>query len=187
VPKSTRRRRGGKDPAEPPLDPLPPLDTIRPEHVAYVRTVIARLGLTPTHLHEDAEQEVLARAFRARSSLDVRALLYGITRHVLFGYWSKLREIVEAHRAARMVRPRTTSDIEAECIEAERAEAVFEAIDELPDILREVFVAVELHHRTVPDIAAELGISANTGYTRLRLARARFLTALQRQIARRRL
>lgn len=69
--------------------------------------------------------------------------------------------------------------------DAERRAAVQTALAELPDIFREVFLRVEIEHMGMPEAARDLGIPLNTGYTRLHLARARFLESLHRYLARR--
>lgn len=170
------------------LEPLPPLDQILPEHIAYVRLAVSRFSVTPTHWREDLVQEILIEAHRSRDSrLDVRALLFGITRHVVFRWMAKR----DAERTAIALHPErdpiTNRSIEDDWAEAERREAVRMAIDELPDIFREVFVRTEIEHMTMPKVARELGIPVNTGYTRLYLARARFLESLHRILARRRI
>jgi RNA polymerase sigma-70 factor (ECF subfamily) len=70
---------------------------------------------------------------------------------------------------------------------AARREAVHAAIAELPDVFREVFVRVDLEEQAAADVARDLGIPVNTAYTRLHLARGRFIEALRRLLARRRL
>jgi RNA polymerase sigma-70 factor, ECF subfamily len=170
------------------LEPLPPLDQILPEHMSYVRSVVARFSVTPTHWREDLVQEVMIQAHRSRESrLDVRALLFGITRHVVFRWMAKR----DAERSAVALHPGrdavTDRSVEDDWQEAERREAVRAAIDELPEIFRDVFVRTEIENMRMPEIAQELGIPLNTGYTRLHLARARFLESLQRILARRRI
>jgi RNA polymerase sigma-70 factor (ECF subfamily) len=57
---------------------------------------------------------------------------------------------------------------------------VLAGLDALDDDRRVVFVAAEIEGMTMPDITASLGIPLNTGYTRLRLARADFVAAVTR-------
>lgn len=45
-------------------------------------------------------------------------------------------------------------------------------IAELPEIFRDVFVRCEIEEAEMLEVARELGIPINTGYTRLHLARA---------------
>ncbi|MEZ4296765.1 MAG: sigma-70 family RNA polymerase sigma factor [Polyangiaceae bacterium] len=171
---------------DPGVQPLPPLDEILPEHLKYVRTVVSRFGVSPTHQREDLVQEVLIEAHRSRTShLQVRALLHGITRHIVFRWLAKReaeRQTLETH--ARDA-PTTVRSAEDQWQEEERRQAVRASIDALPDIYREVFVRAELDDMTMPEVAKDLGIPVNTGYTRLYLARNRFVEALRRYLARR--
>lgn len=57
---------------------------------------------------------------------------------------------------------------------------VLSALDLLTDDRRAVFVAAEIEGLAMPEITAALGIPLNTGYTRLRLARADFIAAVTR-------
>ena len=54
----------------------------------------------------------------------------------------------------------------------------------LAPLKREVFVLVEVHGMTAPEISHELGIPLNTVYTRLRAARIAFEAALRDDLAR---
>jgi DNA-directed RNA polymerase specialized sigma24 family protein len=168
------------------LCPLPPLDAILPAHTAYVRSVVARFSVHPAYWRPDLVQEVLIQAHRSRDSrLDVRALLFGITRHVVFKWMAKCR----AERITLALRPASepASDrtIEDSFQDAERRAAVWAALAQIPETFREVLLRVEIEHMAMPDVARDLGIPLNTGYTRLRLAQARFLESLQRYLARR--
>lgn len=170
-----------------PLEPLPPLDRIVPAHVAYVRSVLARFSVAPGPWRDDLAQDILLEAHRSRGSrLDARALLFGIARHLV----SRWRARRHAERAALAQLPAeepvTDWSAEDDWRDRERREAVRGAIADLPDSLREVFVRCEIQHVAMSEVARDLGILVNTGYTRLHLARARFLESLQRSLARRR-
>lgn len=171
-------------------EPLPRLCEVMPRHVAYVRTLVARLGVSPAHEREDLVQEVLIQAHRSRDSvLEPRALLFGITRHVVFRWISRR----EHERGALKSRADEETDepcqqsAELDWQAAERRQAVHTAIDELPPLFREVFVRCEIDEMPMAEVAKDLGIPVNTGYTRLHLARARFAEAVRRYLARRRL
>ncbi|MEZ4307477.1 MAG: sigma-70 family RNA polymerase sigma factor [Polyangiaceae bacterium] len=117
--------------------------------------------------------------------LQTRALLHGITRHIVFRWLAKReaeRQTLETH--ARDA-PTTVRSAEDQWQEEERRQAVRASVDALPDIYREVFVRAELDDMTMPEVAKDLGIPVNTGYTRLYLARNRFVEALRRYLARR--
>jgi RNA polymerase sigma-70 factor (ECF subfamily) len=64
--------------------------------------------------------------------------------------------------------------------QAQARALVIEALQALDDDRVVIFVAVEIEGMTVPEIASSIGIPLNTGYTRLRLARADFTAAVMR-------
>ncbi len=169
---------------------LPSLAEVTPRHVAYVRTLVARLGVSPAHEREDLVQEVLIQGHRSKGSeLEPRALLFGITRHVVYRWISRR----EHERGALKSRADEDSEeplqqsAEADWQAAERKHVVHTAIDELPPLFRDVFMRCEIDGAPMAEIAADLGIPVNTGYTRLHLARAQFAAALRRVYARRHL
>lgn len=170
--------------------PLPPLDKVSPRHVAYVRGLLSKFGVSPSHEYEDLVQEVLIQASRSLDSpLEPRALLFGITRHLVYRWLAKRdseRLAVQAHLDDADPELRAP-DVEEVWRGAERAHAVHEAIRDLPDIFREVFVRCEIEEVPMPEVAREIGIPINTGYTRLHLARARFQDALKRYMAKKRI
>ena len=178
------RPRSGRD------TPLPPVDQVSPEHVAYVRAILSKFGVSPASEYEDLVQEVLLHATRsAGSRLEPRALLFGITRHTVIR-WMTRRETDRSIAQAQF------DEVEAEggvpSVEdlwrsAERANVVHDAIRELPDIFREVFIRCELEDMAMPEVARELRIPVNTGYTRLHLARERFAEVMRRNLLRRKL
>jgi RNA polymerase sigma-70 factor (ECF subfamily) len=178
------RRSAGRD------TPLPPLDEVSPRHVAYVRGLLSKFGVSPAYEYEDLVQEVLIQAHRSLDShLEPRALLFGITRHLVFRWLAKRdneRAAIQMHVEDADL-DRSPPDVEELWRGAERAHAVREAIQELPEIFREVFVRCEIDEVAMPDVARELGIPVNTGYTRLHLARARFQESMRRYLARRRI
>ncbi len=169
---------------------LPPLDTIRPEHVAYVRALVAKFAITPTHEREDLAQEILIQAHRSKhSQLEPRALLFGITRHVVYR-WIATHQHEQAALAAQQLQspeedPHPSAEEEWQA--SERREVVRASISELPDMFKDVFVRVEVEEMSMPEAAKDLGIPVNTGYTRLHLARARFTELFRRLLARRRI
>lgn len=173
------------------LDPLPPLDWILPVHIAYVRKVVARFSVTPAHWREDLIQEILLEAHRSRCSpLDVRALLCGITRHMVFR-WMRMCGLARRAELAALTlgscpRPEveTARTAEDDRAEAERRTAIQTAIGELPAIFREILIRVEIEGQAMPDATRCLGIPLNTGYTRLHIARARLRESLRRFLLR---
>lgn len=166
---------------------MPALSEIVPRHVAYVRMLVARLGVSPAHERDDLVQDVLVQAHRSRdSALDPRALLFGITRHVVFRWISKRgheRELLRS-RAPDDAEGPTQRSAEEDWQEAERRAVVRAAVGEIPTPFRDVFVCCEIDDTPMREVAESLGIPTNTGYSRLRLARARFAESIRRYVAR---
>lgn len=177
----------GEAPAGPelkPWAPLPSLEEIRPEHIACALGMAVRCGIGPREERKDFVQEVLLEAHRCRGSrLDVRALLFGITKHRAARWYRRRRLERDAVVACSLCSPVNDRTAEDEYQAEERRQAVHGALATLPEMFRQVFVRAELEGAPMAEIAAELGIPVNTGYTRLHLARGRFLSALLRQIA----
>lgn len=166
---------------------LPPLSAgIVPAHFAYVRGLAARLGVLPADV-DDVVQQVLFAAHDSPSPLEARALLYGVTRHVIAKRreWQTHQwEAEDAWEASETTAPAADELHDAAAAAREAAETVQEAIDALPEMFREVFVRVEVDGQEMPSVAAALGLNVNTGYNRLRLARQRFREAVLRRLAR---
>jgi RNA polymerase sigma factor (sigma-70 family) len=171
--------------------PLPPLDRIGSLHIAYVRSLLVRLNVTPAHEREDIAQEVLIRVHRSRDThLEPRALLYGITHHVVLRWKKKLRD--RAVALAAFIHTQVAPAIEPGAEEESRAaagriEIVHQAIDDLDPMLRKVFVRSQIEGAKMAEIAREAEIPKSTGYTRLHAARIRFAQVLRRKMARRHL
>lgn len=170
------------------LQSLPSLKSLGQAHVAYIRTVLCRFSVSPAHWLEDLTQEVLMEAQDGtKSTLEARPLLFGIARHTAFR-WAAKRT---AERNAMIRLAPTYSLIDEHSVEdawqrAVRRAVVHAATNELPALFRELFARAEIERLKMPVIAYDLGIAVNTGYTRMQAARLRFISALQRTLARRR-
>lgn len=167
--------------------PLPSLQVMSWRHIAYVRSLVARLGVSPTHEQEDLVQEVLIQANRSKgSSLEPRALLFGITRHLVFRWIAKREHERSGLKLSSDEKPEEASvpSAEQDRAELERYRLVHMAIEKLPSYLRTVFVRVEIEGFEMAEVAKELHIPVNTGYTRLHLGRKRFKAAMTTLFAR---
>jgi RNA polymerase sigma-70 factor (ECF subfamily) len=149
-------------------------------HLAFVWRNLRRLGLRDAAI-DDAVQEVFIVVHRRLAELatveSLSGWLYGV-----------LRRVAATHR--RSVRRRGTDalpetlagglgpapDEAAARAQASRWLAGF--LDELPEDQRHVFVLIELEQLPAGEVAASLGLSINTIYSRLRLARSRFERAV---------
>jgi RNA polymerase sigma-70 factor (ECF subfamily) len=162
-------------------------DDVYRDHFAFVWRSARRLGVAEGAL-DDVVQEVFVvvhrrlASFEGRSSL--RTWLFGITLRVARDH----RRAAARRSPGGQVDPDTLRATSASpCESVEKAEAVrllHQLLDELDDERREVFVMCELEQMPMPDVAATLGINANTGSARLRAARQSFEAALARHRAR---
>jgi simple sugar transport system ATP-binding protein len=74
--------------------------------------------------------------------------------------------------------PAAADDPERDVVNNQALALALRAMDGLSSKLREVFVLMELESMSAPEVAQLLELSVNTVYSRLRLARGRFDTAL---------
>ena len=168
-----------------------PLDTNRfeslyREHAGYVLFSLRRLGVHERDL-EDLAHELFIVVARKLDEHDpsrpLRPWLFGIAFRVALDY----------RRSARFRREQLDND-DAEPVDvspgadqlmevAEKQRLVHRALDTLRMEQRAVFVLHDLDGTKVPEIATALGIPLNTAYSRLRLAREQFASAV-RELAR---
>jgi RNA polymerase sigma-70 factor (ECF subfamily) len=164
-------------------------DGVYATHFDFVWRSLKRLGV-PEHQLDDATQDVFLvvhrrlRDFEGRST--VKTWLFGIVLRV-----------ARTHRRTRLRRPTEPLLLSNEpAVEVERqpealteaaraAALVREILEALDDDRRVVFVLAELEQMTAPEIAGCLGVNLNTVYSRLRLARRDFQTALLHHPSRR--
>lgn len=148
-----------------------------------------RLGVVDALL-DDAVQDVFIVVhrrladFEGRSS--VKSWIFGIARRVAADY---------RRRASRKDRGKVSADGLADAnglgpVErAQRSEAIellYEMLDGLDELKREVFILAELEEMTVPEIAEAIDANVNTVYSRLRAARQAFERQVSRHLARER-
>ncbi len=163
-------------------------DQIYRENFPFVWAAAYRCGV-PAEAVEDVVQDVFITVHRRLDELDwevsARGWLFGVTRNVAMRHRRgsarrSRREAIVARESARAIHPHRRHDA-ARTLEA--------LLTELSSRLREVFEMSELLGMSAPEIAAELGIPANTVYSRLRLARRKLagqagsLARLERQVA----
>lgn len=154
--------------------------------LAWVQRTVLRLGARERDA-EDLVHDVFCAVYRAFDAYDparpLRPWLFGFAFRVVSDYRRKAafsRELADDGAMAD-ARPSPVPEPDALVERRERLSLLFAALDSLPLDQRAVFVAVELDEAPVPEVAAALGIPLNTCYSRLRLARARFLAAITRQ------
>jgi RNA polymerase sigma-70 factor (ECF subfamily) len=154
------------------------------EHFRGVWRTLRRLGVPGAQL-DDAAQDVFVVVHRQLGSFDGRSLrgwLYAIAVRVASDY----------RRGARQRRTLPLPEVVADLApDPARQSEVHDSVrllhallEELPEVLRTVFVLSELEELTAPEIAEALGANLNTVYSQKRAAEARFEAALKRHRAR---
>jgi RNA polymerase sigma-70 factor, ECF subfamily len=155
-------------------------------HFDFVWRSLRRLGVLESSL-DDATHDVFIVALRRqhefRGESSIRTWLFGIA-------WNRARELSRQRRRRPeeplpecLVVP-TAATQEQAVLAREAFDLLYAALNELSEHRRDVFVMVELEEMTVPEVAAITSAPVNTVYSRLRLARADFKAALERQRAR---
>lgn len=156
------------------------------ENVAFVHRGVRRLGVNEGAV-EDVVQEVFLTAYRRHGSFReesaLRTWLFGIVIRVVrlhrrTAFRAGLHGVIDHGAGAESVADTKTSrpDEAAETKDAWRT--LLRVLDQLDEDKREIFVLAELEELPIPAIAGLLGLKLNTAYSRLRLARAAFETAL---------
>jgi RNA polymerase sigma-70 factor, ECF subfamily len=147
----------------------------------FIWRLVRRFGARERD-REDLAHDVFVAVHRSLPTYDrqrpLRPWLFGVTFRVVSDYRRRARfdrEIpVEEHTTA------STAPVAHQALEqGEREALVAEGLERLPIDQRAVFVMHELEGESVPEIARGLGISDNTCYSRLRLARERFTKAVR--------
>lgn len=148
-------------------------DAIYQRELDYVWRTLGRLGVPPADL-ADAAHDVFVVVYRRRGELDparpVRGWLFGIARKVAAGRRRKRREVLED--APDRPAPGDPHDADRDLL--------WRALSTLADDRIEVLVLHDLEGYTGAELAALLDLSPNTVHSRLRLARADLLAAVER-------
>ncbi|MGF1467838.1 MAG: RNA polymerase sigma factor [Sandaracinaceae bacterium] len=169
-------------------DDHPSFDEVYESYFEFVWRTLRRLGL-PDTAAEDAAQEVFVVVHRKLATFEgrstVRTWLYGIARRV-----------AKDHRRAasrRMPVEELPSGLTGEgpgpderLVRQEGARILEGLLDRLDPVKRETFILAELEEMTAPEIAAAMGTTTSTVYTRVSAARAAFNRAVRRWRARNR-
>lgn len=152
-------------------------------HVEFVWRLLLRLGVPPANV-EDAVQEVFLVLHRRRDEFNgsstLRTWLGGIAVRVASdqrrGRLRSEDHLVEVARLPR-IPPREPSEFVEE---REAFTLVLGLLDQLPEQQRTVFVLAEFEELTLREISDITGVMTNTVSSRLRLARRRMETLVQR-------
>ena len=152
------------------------------DQVGYVLHSLRRLGVHDRDL-EDLAHDLFIVVARKLDDHDkerpIRPWLFGIAFRVALDYRRSARSRREqlGDAASDPVDARPMADAQLEVAEKQRL--VLAALDTLRMDQRAVFVLHDLDGTRVPEIAAALGIPLNTAYSRLRLAREQFASAVR--------
>jgi RNA polymerase sigma-70 factor, ECF subfamily len=155
----------------------PSLEALYRRYASFVWRAVRRMGV-PDESAEDVVQEVFIVARRRLGTYEGRgspsSWLYGIAR----GVTANLRRHHErTRRRLELVTPvvAPVGDPEADLHARRAADRVRTFLDTLDPEQREVFVLADVEGMRGPEIAVALAVNLNTVYSRLRLARARFV------------
>jgi RNA polymerase sigma-70 factor, ECF subfamily len=168
--------------------PAPDFRDLFENEYAYVRTSARRLGIPEREL-DDVVHDVFLAVHRKLEDFDsdrpLRPWLFGITFRVVVGQKRRFGYTREQLSRAEPSDTANTELLADEQLEAEeRRRMVHEALLDLDDGKRAVFIMHELEEVPIAEIAVALEIPVNTAYSRLRLARNEFGQALGRVVAR---
>jgi RNA polymerase sigma-70 factor (ECF subfamily) len=151
----------------------------------YVWTSLRRLGVAERDL-EDVAHELFLQVLRNLPTADTtrpaRPWLFAFAVRFAADYRRLAR-----HRGAFLgdTEPMEPSAGPEALLAAKQREAlVLRALEDVDFDRRAVFVLHELEERSMPEVAETLGLSLNTGYSRLRVAREEFAASVRRLTAR---
>jgi len=160
---------------------VPEFTEVFRQHFDFVWRTIRSLGVADA-LVDDAVQEVFICVHRRLPDFERRSALktwiYSIAYHTAqnFRRSARRREASELDDEMMSREPGPSEHVAG----AEAGRFVLQFLDRLPRERRDVFVLCVLEELAAPDVAEILQIKLNTVYSRLRLARVDFRTALER-------
>jgi RNA polymerase sigma-70 factor (ECF subfamily) len=156
-------------------------------HFAYVWNSLRRLGVRDADL-EDLTHDVFVALHKKREAFDVtrpmKPWLFAIAANVASDYRRKASHRRE-HIGDTLETPDRTPGADAMLEHQEKQQLVQRAIASIEEGRVAVFLMHDLDGIAMPDVAVALGIPLNTGYSRLRLARADFEASIRRLRAQR--
>jgi RNA polymerase sigma-70 factor, ECF subfamily len=156
-------------------------DRLYESHFDFVYRCLRRLGVAAAQA-EDAAQDTFMVLHRRLSDLrpeaSERGFLFGIASNVARGYRRKQARTNTTELPDEGPPAQSATNPFEEAASAQAARTLDRFLALLDDDQRAVFVLVELEGLTVPEISAALDVKLNTVYSRLRLARERFVRFL---------
>lgn len=175
-------------PVPTPADPQGPrFSDIFQAELDYVWNSLRRLGIPDRDL-EDLTHDVFFRVYERLADYDparpLRPWLFGFSFRVASDYrrrFSNRREFLGADAEPVDPAPNALDHL----VQAEAIGLAQRALDSLDIERRAIFILHEIDGCAMPEIARVLTIPVNTAYSRLRLAREQFQTAVRRERLRR--
>ncbi len=165
----------------------PPFRAVFEAHFSYVWNALKRLGVAIRDL-EDLTQQVFLQVHGQLSSFDtrrpMRPWLFSFAYHAASNYRSLARHRVELS----IVGPEPIDSQPApdeQLITRQELELAELALTRVALERRAVLLLHEVEGHSIPEIAETLEIPLNTAYSRLRLARQEYETAVRRLRAQR--
>jgi RNA polymerase sigma-70 factor (ECF subfamily) len=155
------------------------------QEFTYVWNALRRLGVAERDL-EDMTHEVFLQVYRHRDAYDanrtVRPWLFGFAHRMAADYrrLARHRAVLVGDAADLEATQPGAHTIEDHLESREAVELVQRALERLEFDQRAVFVLHDLDGFSMKDVAESLRIPVNTGYSRLRLARARFAVVVRK-------
>jgi RNA polymerase sigma-70 factor, ECF subfamily len=160
-------------------------DALYSQHFGFVWRNLRRLGV-PDALAEDAAQDVFVVVHRRLRDLQqdasLKAWLFGIALRVASDYRrTRRRKPTVSYEMDTALSHAPGPSEQAENSEAVRVLQKFLAT--LDEDKRAVFVLAELEDMSAPEMSEALEVGVNTVYSRLRVARERFVKFLDQEQA----
>jgi RNA polymerase sigma-70 factor (ECF subfamily) len=162
----------------------PSFEEVFASHYDWVRHTVRRLGVAERDA-DDLTHDVMVTVLRVLPDYDaqrpIRPWLMGIAFRVTSTHRRSARvrrEVVDLPVEPADASPDPHASLEA----ADRRRLLLDALTEVDESRRPVLLLSDLDGFSMPEIAAELGIPLNTGYSRLRLAREELRSALRRRM-----
>jgi RNA polymerase sigma-70 factor (ECF subfamily) len=169
---------------------VPPFESIYAQYFDFVWSATRCFGVKLAAL-DDVVQEIFMVIHRKLGTLrqpeSLRSWIYSIVRRTATDYHrtARTQNAGDVVLALHVDTQKETQPTPHELTEqSEAAEILLGLLGQLDPPKREVFLLVEVHGMTAPEISDVLGVPLNTVYTRLRAARGAFEAALHRRIAR---
>jgi len=164
---------------------LPNFRRIFDDHAAFVWRSLRYLGVAERDL-EDHVQEVFVAIHRRLSEFEQRAALrtwiYAFCLRVASDY-RRRAHVRREQLPAEFPEPPTEATQERELEHQRLRQRLIDALEQLDDAKREVFVLYEIEELEMKDVVELIGCPLQTGYSRLRAARATLEGLLSAQLA----